>query len=264
MASDVLTLSKLPEGSYQIQVSVRDQSGNETKEQTEVKIDKTAPEIIGVKDKSVYHHYYLPRYIEVKDALSGVKSAEIQKDGKTEPITNEIKINSIGTYVIQTSDNANNERKITFVLVPLPDIETEIDGSDESKEIIDQIKEEYEETKDRLDETEKDDILQWIDDATDKWNGLRVKVVYNEDKTAKIEAMGDETFPPKMVLVVEEIDKKNLPTLPREALEAYDVYLKLGDKIIQPTQTVKVYLPYENTQNETYLYEVNEKNKTTS
>ncbi len=261
MKNDVLTMSNLPEGQYQLQVQVEDNSGNETKENIEVKIDKTAPEVIGVKDKSVYHHYYLPRFIEVKDELSGVNSATIEKDGTTVSITKEIKINEIGTYVIETTDNAGNEGKVTFVLVPLPDIETEIDGSDESKEIIDQIKQEYEETKDRLDETEKDDILQWIEDATNKWNGLRVKVVYNEDKTAKIEAIGDETFPPKMVLVVEEIDKKTLPTLPREALEAYDVYLKLGDKIIQPTQTVKVYLPYENTQNETYLYEVNEKNK---
>ncbi len=43
--------------------------------------------------------------------------------------------------------------------------------------------------------------------------------------------------------------------------QEYDVYLKLGDKVIQPSQSVKVYLPYENPSKVTYLYEVNEKTK---
>jgi len=130
--------------------------------------------------------------------------------------------------------------------VPLPDIQTEIDGSDESKDIIDQIIDELDEIKDKIDETEKKDIEDWIEDALDKWNSLRKKVVETDDKSAKVEGQGDTDFDPSVILIVDDITENadDIPPLPRKAIVVYDVWLQKGNVKIQPDGSIKVYLPY--------------------
>lgn len=212
-----------------------------------VMIDMKAPTITGVKDKNVYKHYYLPRFVNVKDDYSGLSYSEYKKDGvMAGTIQNDVdeRIDDIGDYEVYAVDNAGNEITITFKLVPLPDIETEIDGSDESKKIIDQVIDEYEDVKRKLDESEKQDYEQWIKDALDKWNSLRKKVVETDDQSAKIEGQGDTTFDPRVELIVEEISEDDIPKLPKKALVVYDVYLRKGMTKIQPDGKIKVYLPY--------------------
>ncbi len=234
---------------YEVRVKAYDKAGNASEEVIEnVQIDTEPPIISGVKDKSEYKYYYLPRYIKVYDAVSGLSYGEYNKDGSTtELIENEeTRIEGVGEYEIYAEDNAGNDITITFKIVPLPDIETEIDGSDESKDIIDQIIDELDEIKDKIDETEKQDIEDWIKDALDKWNSLRKKVVETDDKSAKVEGQGDTDFDPSVILIVDDITDHadDIPPLPRKAIVVYDVWLQKGNVKIQPDGSIKVYLPY--------------------
>ena len=240
-----LNFRSLPDGSYKLQVSAKDNSGNEANEIITVKIDTTAPNVNGVKDQSVYHQYYLPRYISVEDKHSGIAVAQITKDGgSSEAITEEITVRETGTYKIDVKDQAGNEDTINFQIVPLPDIETEIDCSEESRKIVEQIEQEYAESRDHMDETERNNIQKWLDDAHDIRNTCRIKIVYNEDKSAWVEGLGDVDFAMDVVLVVEDIATTSLPSLPSKARMAYNVYLKQGDHEIEPSGMVKVHLPY--------------------
>lgn len=257
-----LHFTSLPDGSYKLQVSASDNSGNETEETITVKIDTTPPIIEGVKDESIYHQYYLPRYITIEDKHSGVATAQITKDGnETEDITDEIKVKEVGTYEIQTKDNAGNERKLSFQIVSLPDIKTEIDCGEASKKVIEQIEQEYVETKEQLDETERNNIEKWLEDAHDIRNTCRIKIVYNEDKSAWVEGIGSTDFASDVIMVVEEISQSTLPKLPQQAKASYDVYLKQGNKVIEPNGKVRVHLPYENETQNITLYEINDKNQ---
>lgn len=258
-ADGILSLSALPEGSYALSVSAIDGAGNTGTNSTTVKIDVTPPVITGVKNQATYKQYYLPRFVKVSDALSKLKTAVYQKNkgSDIDLSKGEVKIKGEGTYTIQAEDHAGNQISLVFSIVKLPDIDTEIDGTDESKDIIDQVEKEYEEVKDKLDPTEKEDIEDWIHDANEKWENSRVKVVYTEDKKAKVEGTDQVTFDPETLLVVEEIPEETLPLLPRRAIESYNVYLKKGNSVIQPDGTVKVYLPYSEAE-EAILYEIDD------
>ena len=253
-----------------------DKAGNcsELSNDESVMIDTKAPTISGVKDKSEYKQYYLPRFVNVKDNGSGLSYSEYKKDGVNEgTIQNNVdeKIIGVGEYEVYAIDNAGNEITITFKIVSLPDIETEIDGSDESKEIIDQVIEELEEIKDKIDETEKKDIEDWIKDALEKWESLRKKVVETDDKSAKVEGQGDTDFDPSVVLIVDDItdQAEDIPPLPRKAINVYDVYLQKGNVRIQPDGSIKVYLPYTETktraveETKPIVYEIDETDKVT-
>ncbi len=232
-----------------IKAKACDKAGNcsEFSNDESIMIDTKAPTITGVKDKSEYKFYYLPRIVNVKDEYSGLSYSEYKKDGVmagTIQKNVDEQISGVGDYEIYAIDNAGNEIKITFKIVPLPDIETEIDGSDESKKIIDQVKKEYEEIKNKIDSTEKKDIEKWIQDALDKWNSLRKKVVETDDKSAKVEGLDDTSFDPSIVLIVDDISENEIPPLPRKPLAVYDVYLQKGNVRIQADGKIKVYLPY--------------------
>ncbi len=234
-----------------IQAKACDKAGNcsDLSSDEGIMIDRKAPTITGVKDKSEYKFYYLPRFVKVTDDYSGLSYSEYKKDGvMAGTIQDNIdeEISSVGEYEIYAEDNAGNEITITFKIVALPDIETEIDGSDESKDIIDQVIDELDEIKDKIDETEKKDIEDWIKDALDKWNSLRKKVVETDDKSAKVEGQGDTDFDPSVILIVDDITDHadDIPPLPRKPITVYDVWLQKGNVKIQPDGSIKVYLPY--------------------
>lgn len=220
-------------------------------------IDLKAPSINGVKDQSTYKYYYLPRFVSITDTGSGLSYAEYKKDGvlagNIQENVNE-KINGIGQYEIYAIDNAGNEVRIQFQIIPLPDID-DIDGSDESKDIIDQVQEELDDIKDKIDQTEKDEYEQWIEDALEKWESSRKKVVETDDKSAKVEGQGDTSFDPKVELIVDEISENDVPRLPKKALAVYDVYLQKGNVKVQPDGSIKVYLPYSG-QEDPIVYEI--------
>ncbi len=231
-----------------IKAKACDKAGNCSEESSgdTLMIDRKAPTIAGVKDQAVYKYYYLPRFVTVTDNGSGLSYAEYTRDGTMAgTIQDNIseRIDGVGEYTIQATDNAGNEGTLTFEIVPLPDID-DIDGSDESKEIIDQVQEEYNEIKNQIDDTEKNDIKDWIKDALDKWNDSRKKVVETDDKSAKVEGEGDTNFDPRTELIVDEISEDDVPKLPKKALAVYDVYLRRGTTRIQPDGRIKVYLPY--------------------
>ncbi len=237
---------------YEVKVKAYDKAGNASETVIEqVQVDTKPPVISGVKDKSEYKYYYLPRYIKVHDEVSGLSYSEYNKDGDTVTLEDnvETKIDEIGEYEIYAIDNVGNEITITFKIVPLPDIETEIDGSDESKDIIDQVIDELDEIKNKIDETEKKDIEEWIKDALEKWESARKKVIETDDKSAKVEGQGETSFDPSVVLIVDDItdQAEAIPPLPRKAIKVYDVYLQKGNIRIQPDGSIKVYLPYSDT-----------------
>ncbi|NBJ65503.1 hypothetical protein D5266_10045, partial [bacterium c-19] len=122
-------------------------------------------------------------------------------------------------------------------------------GSDESKDIIDQVIDELDEIKNKIDETEKKDIEEWIKDALEKWESARKKVIETDDKSAKVEGQGETSFDPSVVLIVDDItdQAEAIPPLPRKAIKVYDVYLQKGNIRIQPDGSIKVYLPYSDT-----------------
>ena len=231
-----------------IKAKACDKAGNCSEESSgdALMIDRKAPTIDGVKDQAVYKYYYLPRFVTVTDQGSGLSYAEYTKDGVMAGTLQDNvseRMDGVGEYTIRATDNAGNEETLTFEIVPLPDID-DIDGSDESKEIIDQVQGEYNEIKNKIDETEKTDIKDWIKDALDKWNDSRKKVVETDDKSAKVEGEGDTNFDPRTELIVDEISENDIPKLPKKALVVYDVYLRRGTTRIQPDGRIKVYLPY--------------------
>ena len=237
---------------YEVKVKAYDKAGNASETVIEqVQVDTKPPVISGVKDKSEYKYYYLPRYIKVHDEVSGLSYSEYNKDENSVTLEDnvETKIDEIGEYEIYAIDNVGNEITITFKIVPLPDIETEIDGSDESKDIIDQVIDELDEIKNKIDETEKKDIEEWIKDALEKWESARKKVIETDDKSAKVEGQGETSFDPSVVLIVDDItdQAEAIPPLPRKAIKVYDVYLQKGNIRIQPDGSIKVYLPYSDT-----------------
>lgn len=244
------------EANLKIRAKACDQAGNCSAYSSEeqVMIDTQPPVITGVKDQSEYKQYYLPRFVSVRDKGSGVLSSNYITNGVTTAISDEAKVKGVGTYIVNAEDHAGNTISLTFKIVPLPSLD-DIDGSDESKEIIDEIQKELDETRDKLDQTEIDDTQEWLDNANDKWENLRKKVVENEDKTSKVEGEGDTTFDPKVELIVEPIEEDTLPVLPRKAMYSYDVYLKKGSTIIQPNGSIKVYLPYPDDANP-IIYEI--------
>ncbi len=259
-----------------IQAKACDKAGNcsALSNSEDVMIDTKAPVITGVKDKSVYKHYYLPRFVNVKDNGSGLSYSEYKLDGVMAGTIQEgvdERIDIVGEYEVYAIDNAGNDITLTFKLVPLPDIQTEIDGSDQSKDIIDQVIDEYNDVKNKLDADEKKDYEQWIKDALDKWNSLRKKVVETNDKSAKVEGQGNTTFDPSVVLIVDDISENDVPPLPRKAIAIYDVYLQKGNVRIQPDGKIKVYLPYAAPTNVGYamggaiaqpiIYQIDEKDK---
>ena len=259
-----------------IQAKACDNAGNcsALSNSEDVMIDTKAPVITGVKDKSVYKHYYLPRFVNVKDNGSGLSYSEYKLDGAMAGTIQEgvdERIDIVGEYEVYAIDNAGNDITLTFKLVPLPDIQTEIDGSDQSKDIIDQVIDEYNDVKNKLDADEKKDYEQWIKDALDKWNSLRKKVVETNDKSAKVEGQGNTTFDPSVVLIVDDISENDVPPLPRKAIAIYDVYLQKGNVRIQPDGKIKVYLPYAAPTNVGYamggaiaqpiIYQIDEKDK---
>ena len=234
-----------------LQAKACDKAGNcsDLSSDEGIMIDRKAPTITGVKDKSEYKFYYLPRFVKVTDDYSGLSYSEYKLDGAMAgTIQDNIdeRIDAVGDYEVYAIDNAGNDITITFKIVPLPDIQTEIDGSDQSKDIIDQIIDELDQIKDKIDATEKQDIEEWIKDALDKWNSLRKKVVETDDKSAKVEGQGNTTFDPSVVLIVDDItsNTSNIPPLPRKAIVVYDVWLQKGNVKIQPDGSIKVYLPY--------------------
>lgn len=233
-----------------------DLAGNETLIEEPVRIDMKAPLVSGVKDQSEYKQYYLPRFVSVSDTGSGVLSASYTIDGIVTPITNEVKITGVGTYLVNAVDNAGNAVELSFKIVAFPNLD-EIDGSDESKAIIDQIQKELDENKGKLDKTEIDDTNDWLQDANEKWDNNRKNIIESEDKSSKVEGVGDTTFDPKIELVVDPLDQESLPTLPRKALYSYDVYLKKGSTVVQPNGSIKVYLPYTDSE-APIIYEIDE------
>ena len=247
--------------SYRIEVSAYDRAGN-VSEMTirTVMIDTKPPTITGVKDKSEYAYYYLPRFIHVEDNESGVALAYYTKDGGgANQIVESIEVMGVGAYSVYAKDQVGNEITVAFKIVPLPSIE-EIDGSDESKEIIDQVIKELEEIKDQIDKTEKEEYEKWIEDALEKWESQRKKVIETDDKSARVEGVGDTSFDPKLELIVDDITDSSVPQLPRKAIHVYDVYLQKGNVKVQPDGSIKVYLPYEE-EEAPIVYQIDEKDR---
>lgn len=230
-------------------VKAIDLAGNESEEvPEELKIDSVPPVINGAKDQNEYKYYYLPRYLSVTDQGSGVAKTTYKKDqGSAVDFNKEVSLKEIGTYEIYASDQADNETSITFKIVPMPELD-DIDGSDESKKIIDQIKQEFEEVKDKLDANEAGNYDKWIDDATKKWDSLRKNQLIHEDTTTKVEGVDNTTFDPNTELVVEEVTETKIPDLPHQLIKAYDVYLRKNGNKVQANGKVKVYLPYDGTE----------------
>lgn len=226
-------------------VKAIDLAGNESDEiEQPLLIDSVPPQISGVKDASEYKFYYLPRYVTVSDEASGVKTCTYQLDsGEVIPFNREVSLKAIGTYQIHAADIAGNETNLTFKIVSLPSLE-DIDGSDESRDIIDQIQQELEEAKDYIDANEAANYDKWLEDAENKWEAARNKELTHDKTGIKLEGIGDTTFDPSIKLIVEPIAESEIPTLPRKALAIYEVYLMKGNVVIQPNGMMKVYLPY--------------------
>lgn len=228
-----------------LHVKAIDLAGNESDEQPQsLAIDSVPPQIHGVQNEKEYKYYYLPRYVTITDEGSGVKECWYQKDEEESISFNkEISLKDVGSYHIQASDQAENEAALIFKIVSLPTMD-EIDGSDESKAIIEQIKKELEEIKEHIDANETANYEKWIKDAQMEWEKNRKTVIETDDKSAKVEGEGNTSFDPTVELVVEKVSIETIPELPSKALYVYDVYLKKGNTIIQPDGSVKVYLPY--------------------
>ena len=112
-----------------LQAKACDKAGNcsDLSSDEGIMIDRKAPTINGVKDKSEYKFYYLPRFVKVTDDYSGLSYSEYKLDGAMAgTIQDNIdeEISSVGEYEIYAEDNAGNDITITIKIVTLSDIET--------------------------------------------------------------------------------------------------------------------------------------------
>lgn len=99
-------------GTYQIVVT--DNIGNTAvKEFTITNIDKESPVVTGVVNNGTYHEDIT---INAKDALSGIKTVKVTKNGSQMQYTLGQKITESGTYTIIVEDNVANTTTLAFTI----------------------------------------------------------------------------------------------------------------------------------------------------
>lgn len=243
-----------------LHVKAVDLAGNQSKESLQdLQIDSVPPIIDGVIDGKKYLIYQASRTVSVSDKVSQIaESYYTFNHGAKVDIQGQVTLTKAGVYEIVAIDYAGNQTTLTITLEDLPDISTQIDGSDESKVIIDQVYDQMNQNQQYLDQDEQTDIEQWIKDAEVAWLTKRNTALETNDKTSKVEGKDGTTFDPNTELVVENVsDLTTLPDLPRDVLSAYHVYLMKNLMKIQPDGSIKVYLPY-NEADPPIVYEIDE------
>lgn len=201
---DALTLDK--EGKVAIVAYAVDEAGNPSNitDGDGMVFDFTAPVLMGVDGESGY----IPRTIAYQDSLSGLADTQIFKfNDVDQSLAQGTKLKEPGTYHFEISDRAGNVTIKDFTLKPMPNPD-DIDGSDESKDIIDEIQDEFDKNKEDLDEDTKKDIQDKIDEIEDAFNKQRVDHLEDKETGAALDGNEDTTFPKDAVLTVRRISEE--------------------------------------------------------
>lgn len=239
-----------------IKARVSDAAGNmsEVKESDHILLDLSEPTIQGVKDGAVYH---LPRYVTYQDSVSGIDpDTTMYKDGAGDhTLHSPATFKGIGKVQLHIQDMAENITKVSFEIVALPVLD-ELTDSDEDRKLISDIVKEYDEVKEHMNEQEQKAFEEWLNNAKEKTKRY-VSQVKEAVTNIIVSGLDDTKFEEEVELIVqivtseikvEEIKLEEVEGLSEqtEVKEAYDIYLKKGEDIIQVPEdgSVKVMIPY--------------------
>ena len=102
------------------EVIIKDLVGNEAKANVKItNIDKKAPVIEGVKDKSRYSRKATPRAVD-----ENLESVKLEKEGQeVEGYENGTEITELGSYKIIAMDGAGNKTEVEFYIKDIPSTE---------------------------------------------------------------------------------------------------------------------------------------------
>lgn len=198
--------------------------------------DFTAPLLHGVNGDSGY----IPRTITYEDTLSDLADEQVFTfNGVDTPLAQGTKLKEPGTYHFEISDRAGNVTIKDFTLKPMPNPE-DIDGSDETKDIIDEIQDEFEHNKGNLDEDTKKEIQDKIDEIEDTFMKQRTDHLEDSKSGASLDGMEDTTFPKDAILQVRKISEE----ISEEERATYELYAdRLSEKAdVQDVYEVKITL----------------------
>lgn len=201
----VITLNK--EGNVAIAAYAIDEVGHHSDRITNsdgMVFDFTAPVLTGVDGDSGY----IPRTVTYEDSISGLADTQVFTfNDKNMTLTQGTKLKETGNYHFEISDRAGNVTIKDFTLKPLPNPD-DIDGSDETKDIIDDIKDEFDKNKGDLDDDTQKEIQDQIDDIEDAFKKQRTDHLEDKETGASLDGINDTTFPKDAILSVKRITEE--------------------------------------------------------
>lgn len=239
---------------YEIRATAWDNAGNMSEESVPVfvEVDTIKPVIIGVEDRA---SYYLPRFVTLEEQGSGINQDETiyKNSGSSYPLHSGSLFKGHGDIQLYVKDYAGNVTELSFSIIERPSVD-ELTKTDEDRQIIKDIEQEYKEIKDHLSAEECKEIEDWIKQAKEQTT-VYVNSVKESNTNIIVEGIDGTTFDDQIELVVEivttelemeQIDLSNVQGLDEdtEIKDAYDIYLKMGDEKIQPNGKVRVKIPY--------------------
>lgn len=253
------------EGSVKLYAYAVDEAGNTSDviDSDQILYDFSAPLLYGIAQEEASG--YIPRTITYEDVLSGMdeETSSLTFNKKKIVLSQNMLIKEAGEYEFHLIDLAKNERNQTFTLKNMPKPE-DITGSDEDGELIDEIKKEYEENKDKLDEETRKEIEDQIKELEDAFAKQRITHLEDETSGATLDGEDGTSFAKNTVLKVTRISDQ-LSEEERESYAAmleisvtelsdmYEVKLMQGEQEVSLKGRATLRIPYEQTISEFVL-----------
>lgn len=253
------------EGSVKLYAYAVDEAGNTSDviDSDQILYDFSAPLLYGIAQEEASG--YIPRTITYEDVLSGMdeEASSLTFNKKKIVLSQNMLIKEAGEYEFHLIDLAKNERNQTFTLKNMPKPE-DITGSDEDGELIDEIKKEYEENKDKLDEETRKEIEDQIKELEDAFAKQRITHLEDETSGATLDGEDGTSFAKNTVLKVTRITDQ-LSEEERESYAAmleisvtelsdmYEVKLMQGEQEVSLKGRATLRIPYEQTISEFVL-----------
>jgi LPXTG-motif cell wall-anchored protein len=248
------TITLANEGQYKLTVTAKDNSLNEISESTNIKIDRTKPEISGVNNSS---SYYIGRIIKITDDLGEIAEAAYKNGTDTETsFTDGALFEKPGAYTLKVTDKAGNSSELSFEIKSLPAL-TDVVYTPECKALIDSIRAEFTSHND-LPEPYKTDMNNKIKALEDRYT-LKQLMLHDDNTDTTVLGIEGTSFTSDVYLVVTPIIKdtsaadfnsafnnvenaaKYISAIKgKELLALYDVSLLKDGIKIQPDGKVKV------------------------
>lgn len=252
------------EGSVKLYAYAVDEAGNTSDviDSDQILYDFSAPLLYGIAQEEASG--YIPRTITYEDVLSGMdeETSSLTFNKEKIVLSQNMLIKEPGEYEFHLIDLAKNERNQSFTLNAMPKPE-DITGSDEDGDLIDEIKKEYEENKDKLDEETRKEIEDHIKELEDAFAKQRITHLEDETSGATLDGEAGTSFAKNTVLKVTRISDQLseeermqyeetiiASNTEAELIDVYEVKLMQGEKEVPLNGNATLRIPYEQTVSE--------------